>query len=264
MTISVPVLSAPYAQRRRRAEELVERWPFAAEVLHFYLHVLDVQEAAFARAQAELVQPQEAAHFAARSVLPLVVEASAAYGPPVLQAGVLERFDAADLESVCAAWIRGEELTTFDRFLAHASVQPVLEACRPQPDGGHDALHCPACGGPPLVSYFDARPEDLVTPHRYLRCARCSESWAFARMTCAVCGETSSAKLRTYREAEQGGRFAHLRIDACSSCSRYVLNVDLGTDGRAVPEVDEIAAIPLDLYARELGLRKASCNVMGF
>jgi formate dehydrogenase maturation protein FdhE len=38
----------------------------------------------------------------------------------------------------------------------------------------------------------------------------------------------------------------------------------LGRERRAVAQVDEIAAIPLDLYAKELGLKKIVPNLMGF
>jgi FdhE protein len=58
--------------------------------------------------------------------------------------------------------------------------------------------------------------------------------------------------------------FPHLRIDACASCERYLLDVDLSRDARAVPEVDELAALPLDLYAAERGLSKITPNLMGF
>ena len=58
--------------------------------------------------------------------------------------------------------------------------------------------------------------------------------------------------------------FPHLRIDACASCERYLLDADLSRDPRAVPEVDELAALPLDLYAAEHGLSKITPNLMGF
>jgi FdhE protein len=58
--------------------------------------------------------------------------------------------------------------------------------------------------------------------------------------------------------------FPHLRIDACATCERYLLDVDLSRDPRAVPEVDELAALPLDLYAAEHGLSKITPNLMGF
>jgi formate dehydrogenase maturation protein FdhE len=58
--------------------------------------------------------------------------------------------------------------------------------------------------------------------------------------------------------------FPHLRIEGCSTCNRYLIDVDLGHDARAVPEVDELAALPLDLYAAERGLTKITPNLMGF
>jgi hypothetical protein len=59
-------------------------------------------------------------------------------------------------------------------------------------------------------------------------------------------------------------RFPHIRIDGCSTCSHYLLNVDLGRDAHAVPVVDELAALPLDLYAKELRMVKIASNLMGF
>ena len=56
----------------------------------------------------------------------------------------------------------------------------------------------------------------------------------------------------------------HLRIDACETCRGYLLGVDLRRDAAAVPVVDELAALPLDLYAKERGLSKVTPNLMGF
>jgi formate dehydrogenase maturation protein FdhE len=80
-------------------------------------------------------------------------------------------------------------------------------------------------------------------------------------MVCAGCGEETSARLPVYSEAE---RFPHARIDACDTCRRYLLGFDLRRDAEAVPVVDELAALPLDLYASERGLRKVTPNAMGF
>ena len=65
--------------------------------------------------------------------------------------------------------------------------------------------------------------------------------------------------------ARDGGPvFPHVRIEGCHSCKRYLIDVDMGRDARAVPEVDELAALPLDLHAAELGLTKITPNLMGF
>ena len=58
--------------------------------------------------------------------------------------------------------------------------------------------------------------------------------------------------------------FPQLRIAGCTTCSNYLIEIDMERDGRAVPEVDELAAVPLDLYAADQGLRKVTPNLMGF
>jgi FdhE protein len=180
---------------------------------------------------------------------------------------VVERFHDAHFEDIVTRWLHGEELDAVDRFLARASTAPILQAIG---NAAADACTgskldrtCPLCGGLPQLSFFAASAEDLVTAHRYLECSRCESEWAFARMTCAYCGETKTSRLQLYNEIDSP-RFPHVRIDACTTCSRYMLNIDLGRDRRAVAQVDEIAAIPLDLYAKERGLKKAVPNLMGF
>ena len=104
-------------------------------------------------------------------------------------------------------------------------------------------------------------------------------------MTCAACGEDRSAKLTIFSEHgttsgehgsvvrglqrvvpahDPGAVFPHLRIEACESCRGYLLSIDLAADPGAVAVVDELAAIPLDLYARERGFTKITPNLMGF
>ena len=258
----------PYGRRRQRAHELQQRYDFAAEVLAFYEQLAALQEAAFAETLVAPPAPSAVAQYAAEHVLPRVVELSAQSGPPYLMQAVLERFHEADFEDILARWLRSEELSGIDRYLARAASTPVLEALGEDAaqacQGPHDERHCPRCGGLPQVSYFGFSGEDLVTAHRYLECARCTAAWAFARMTCAYCGETESAKLLIFDDVGEPPSFPHVRIDACATCNRYLLNVDVSRDRQAVPAVDEIAAIPLDLYAKERGLQKIVPNAMGF
>lgn len=258
----------PYSRRRQRAHELQQRYDFAAEVLAFYEQLVTLQEAAYAETLVAPPPASEVARYAAEHVLPRVVQLSAQSGPPYLMQAVLERFHEADFDDVIARWLRSEELSAIDRYLARASSAPVLEALGEAAaqacQGPRDDRHCPRCGGLPQVSYFAVSGEDLVTAHRYLECSRCAFTWAFARMTCPFCGETESEKLPIFDELGEPPRFPHIRIDGCASCSRYLLNVDLSRERQAVPAVDELAAIPLDLYAKERGLQKIVPNAMGF
>jgi hypothetical protein len=256
--------AAPWLARSRRAETLLERYPFAGELLRLYKALVEVQESAFHAARADEPPPLEVAQYIAQRVLPRVVEATAAHGPRRLQAMARERFAAGDLDALVSRWLVGAEQPAADRYLARASSAPVLEAmgalaglaCR----GPRDERHCPVCGGVPQVAYFAASGDDLVTAPRQLVCSRCSHAWIFPRLACAACGETADARRVIHAEAE---RFPHIRVDACGTCHRYLLTVDVRKDPAAVPIVDELAALPLDLYAQERGLSKITANLMG-
>ena len=256
----------PHADRRRRAELLRERQPFAAEVLTLELALLEVQERAFAAAHERPPELTDVPGWVAREVLPRVIEATVAAGPARLGEQAVARFHSADLEDLVTRWLRGKEQALVDRYLARAAAEPVLEALPADAlgvvcDGPRDARHCPRCGGPPQLSYFGLSGEALVTGPRHLVCARCLHGWVYTRMVCAGCGEATSAQLTVYSESE---RLPHLRIDACETCRGYLLAVDLRRDAAAVPVVDELAALPLDLYAKERGLTKVTPNLMGF
>ena len=54
-----------------------------------------------------------------------------------------------------------------------------------------------------------------------------------------------------------------IRIEACDSCGHYLKGIDLTRLGLAVPLVDEVAAAPLDLWAREQGYTKVELNLVG-
>ncbi len=255
----------PWPDRRRRTGELTERYPFSAEVLSFYAALLPVQEQAFRRARAEQPRPGELPRWAAGHVMPDVVDATVKAGPRPLAQGVAERFVTAEPERLIASWLRGEEQKTVDQYLARASAGPVLEAMGDVAglacEGPQDDHHCPTCGGLPQLSYFGVTNEALVTGPRYLLCSRCGNTWTYARMVCASCGENTSQKLSVHGEAEH---LPHVRIDGCESCHRYLLTFDLRKDTRTVPIVDELAALPLDLYAQEQGMTKIVPNLMGF
>lgn len=283
-----PVLDKRWSERRERASELAERWSFAAEVLSFYRALLDTQERAFDAALADRPARDRIAAYATERVLPSIIETSVGSGPPAMTETVLSAFHEADLEPMIEAWLRGENLGAVERYLARASAGPVLEAVAPSFEttiSREDGV-CPKCEGLPQLSYFAPSEEDLVTAHRHLLCSRCAWTWKFPRLMCPSCGETETKELTIYGEigttqAELSeniiksrgnpaasklppAQFPHMRVDGCKSCSTFTLSLDLERDRRAVPVVDEIAAIPLNLYAVERGLNKIVPNLMGF
>ena len=297
---SPAVATGQWAARRRRAEDLAGRWPFAAEVLTFYGALLGAQErvyeAAEALPQAQLTDPSLVAAYVTERALPLVREVTVARGPEKLARAVADVTPGGTglpgrWEEQVRRWLGDGPLSPVDRYLVRAAAGPVLEALGPAAAavcaGPRDERHCPHCGGLPQVSLFAPTDDSLVAPRRYLECSRCARRWAFPRMTCPGCGETDSRRLPIHAEegataSEAAGRVVrgvegvqrgaapgpaprlpHVSIHACTTCSRYLLNVDLSREARAVPVVDEMAAIPLDLYAREQGVAKIAPNLMG-
>jgi formate dehydrogenase maturation protein FdhE len=277
------IQASPWAARQARARELRERHPFAGELLTLYLALLPVQQDAWSAVRESPPAPARLPRWAAAHVLPAVVQATVTAGPAALGEAVRAHLAAGTASDTLAGWLAGEHLDPVERYLARASLAPMLEALGDRAGvactGAADAAGsvCPCCGGPPQVSVVAATGESLVSGGRSLLCARCGSSWACSRSVCPACGEGGEARLMTYAESFNGGvsrngaggaeappMFPHLRIAACETCRHYLIEVDLARDPRAVPEVDELAALPMDLHAADEGLTKVTPNLMGF
>lgn len=286
---AVVAAAGPWTERRRRTTELRGRRGFVRQLLDFYGALLSVQEQGFLEAVAAKPSASDLAAYVAELVLPRVADVSIAVGPDRLRSSVIHWRDTQSPRAAVAHWIDGADQPLVERFLARASLEPVLEALgtdvKATCKGPRDARHCPQCGGPPQLSYSAAAGEDLATGRRYLLCARCGSSWGYPRMTCAGCGEDTNAKLSILSEegissGERGSVirglpherlpqahpavFPHMRIEVCESCRQYLLGIDVAQDPSAVPFVDELTAVPLDLVARERGYSKVTLNLMGF
>jgi formate dehydrogenase maturation protein FdhE len=290
------VLAAPWAARRDRAEALRERYPFAREPLALYRALVDRQESAWTAARLDAPGAADLPGYVAERVLPGIIAASVAAGPKPLAKLIRAQFAGASAPvraAMIRRWLDGEEQTPVERYLARAAAGPVLEALGDRAGEAYaaedprDERHCPVCGGAPQLAYIAVPPESLAAGPRSLLCSRCGAGWAYPRLTCAACGERDTAKLTVLAEEgteertlsgstvrglrgrtesdgpPTGPRFPHMRIDACTTCSRYLVSIDLGRDPRAVPLVDELAAIPLDLHAVECGFTKVVPNLMG-
>lgn len=122
----------------------------------------------------------------------------------------------------------------------------------------HRNGRCPFCAGAPLVSVLHHAADDDAGG-RDLVCGTCLTSWPFRRVLCANCGEDDEAQLGYFHSPS----YDHVRIDACERCKHYLKSVDLTRLGFAVPIVDEVAAAPLDLWARERGYQKIELNLVG-
>ena len=150
-------------------------------------------------------------------------------------------------------------------FFPRAFLQPVAEALLEKygrdleaadiESGGDDT--CPQCGWPPVVGVLRDEPE--VKGRRFLVCSLCSSEWAYPRARCPSCGETRTDQIQLHVT----DLWPHVRIEECSSCHTYLKSIDLREDGRAVPVVDELASVELDLWAADEGMLKPHRNLLG-
>jgi len=144
-------------------------------------------------------------------------------------------------------------------FLARVMLQPYAEfvtgAMLP-PAPLMTVCRCPRCNALPLLGVL--RPEG-DGGKRFLVCSFCSLEWEFRRLLCAHCGEVDEKKLPVF-VAEQ---LPHLRMECCETCKHFLRTVDLTKDGNAVPMVDDLAAVPLTLWAGENGFNRIQGNLLG-
>jgi len=87
----------------------------------------------------------------------------------------------------------------------------------------------------------------------------CSTEWPFLRVACPNCGERDKDKLPVYTTAD----FGHVRVEACDRCTSYIKSIDLTRDGHAVPVVDELATVALNIWAEDRGYTKLESNLLG-
>lgn len=275
--------------RIQRAAVLAKEYAYARDLLNFYRELLIFQKQVFkhlAQALGEedpdgrgacplhdgslaVHQPLLLSHFA--SFLSLIGKV----GPPELaeRARRLSQSDRRDewgplLESywrkALDADVLGEDVAQL--FFPKAFLQPYAEFLAERHGKDHLSLDeavtqgrqtlCPLCGSRPQLTLL--RPE-ADGARRLLLCSLCASEWRFKRVCCPACGEERHAHL-SYHKADD---FPHVRIESCETCHAYIKGVDLTINGLAAPVVDDIATLPLDLWAAEQGLKKIEMNLIG-
>ncbi len=106
----------------------------------------------------------------------------------------------------------------------------------------------------PLAGVY--RPEGDGTSF-LLVCDACLAEYAYPRDGCPGCGETGHV---VYYSVES---MPHMQTRVCESCRRYLHVIHLGLETQAIADVDEMTALPLDVWAREQGFQKLHPNLAG-
>lgn len=270
-----------YGRRRSRAAQLLETSPHAAEMLGFYGRVLARQEPLYEWVlDADVFSVDAPPPSLGLDLLPLgelcapfraFVGELAGFVPEALAGGAAALAAASDsaLEEVLGRTLARDSLAdvaaTLDSDEAHlaffgrAFLQPIAEALAARDSRSAELGHaaCPRCGWPPQMAVLRDEPE--VKGRRYLVCGLCASWWPYPRSTCPNCGERDAEKLPLH----ESDAAPHLRVEECATCKAYLKAVDLRRDGFAVPEVDDLASVELDVWCEERGLWKISRNLLG-
>lgn len=281
---------AKWDRRIRRANELAASYPFSAEGLRYYARVATFQKGVYGEIQKALassprissdrplrdeldlflllpkfpgflsVIQQIAPAPLAQSAATLAMKGSAAWQRAIEDFWYRDPDWAAGADDAERVHSSDQSAATYsDRVLAWIFLQPYAEYLADHRkvtimDGTPST--CPLCGGKPAVGVLRSEGDGAK---KSLICMLCAHEWAFRRVYCPACGEEREPQMAYYSAPE----IAHVRVDVCDTCHTYLKSVDLTKTGLAVAVVDELATIPLDLWAREHGYQKLQINLLG-
>jgi len=273
---SQQVAGSEYEVRIRRAEKLIADKSSASELLSFYKRIASFQKTFLVQFSVDgKRQPDKLQFDSVRAGLDLtlllphfrnflsLVEQNA---PNALAATARELAampSDAWITLLSSYWELGglfdQQIGAFAQFFPRAFLQPYAAYVAGQtavPPVLATPRVCPLCGGRALFGVLRLEGDG---GKRCMVCSFCGYEWEFRRILCPTCGEEEEKKLPVY-VAEQ---FPHIRVEACETCKFYVRTIDLTKDGNAVPVVDDLAAIPLTLWAHEHGYRRLQPNLLG-
>jgi FdhE protein len=259
-----------WQRRIARAEKLGSQYRFAAEILRFYAEIARFQKNLYGELGrlgtgvsdsepfARPFPPELAGRF--RTFLSVVEE----NGPDPLGQAARKLRDGGDdshFQLLTAFWDGSEtgalQPGPYD-FFARAFLQPYAVSVRSRSNlrwTGPTPFLCPFCKRKPVLGVLRPLGDG---GQRSLICSFCLAEWEFRRIVCPGCGEENHAKLPVYTAEE----LKHVRVESCDSCRSYIKTVDLTKSGLGDPIVDEMAAIPLDLWAQKQGYTKLQSNLM--
>jgi FdhE protein len=262
------VAKSPWQQRIRRAEHLASQHSFAAEILTFYIHTARFQESLYQRIE-RASRPDAPAPLPDRLDLPELHRSFPDFlatvekrGPDRLaQVAQDLRTSASSSQSdlLDQCWCRIETPAEPRHFLAFAFLQPYAEFVRSRARlrlEGYTHPVCPFCNRKPALGVLRQQGDG---GRRSLLCGFCLTEWEFRRVVCPGCGQEDHAKLPVYT----ADAFPYIRVECCDSCQTYMKSIDLTRNGLAEPMVDELASIPLSLWAEEHGYAKLHPNLFG-
>jgi FdhE protein len=249
-------MKSVWDQRIARAQELSESTESATDLLALYVRLAALQKNIFE----EVTSARETDPAAMARYFPQLREVIARHGPPQANEFIRHRLQSTpEIEELLITyWDDPVTNDVFLRFFLLSLLQPFAEslAGRGQLPRDIAARRCPFCGAPPVAAVLR---EEGDGGKRLLLCSMCSIEWEFRRVLCPNCGEEDKDKLPVYTSDD----LAYVRIEACETCHTYLKGIDMTKNGHAVPVVDELASVSLNVWAEENGYTKAEPNLLG-
>jgi FdhE protein len=241
--------------RIARAAQLAQKYSAARELLTFYGRLARIQKTVLD----DLRSSDRAELSSLLMYFPALLELVQRFGTKLLAEFASEQLQTErSREQLLTACWEGEAPGEPARFYARALLQPYAEhlASRGQIEFEAVSPQCPFCSSRPVAAVLRGEGEGAK---RSLLCSLCSSEWLYRRVLCPNCGQEDKERLPVYSAPE----FPHVRVEACDVCKTYIKSVDLTKDGHAVPVVDELASIPLNVWAEENGYAKLESNLLG-
>ncbi|HSF16492.1 MAG TPA: formate dehydrogenase accessory protein FdhE [Vicinamibacteria bacterium] len=181
----------------------------------------------------------EVASFQARRGTSLeLLKMVSSLGPPLLR----QAASGVDVYQAVEMYRSGEDRSSPKSFFARVLLQ-IEAACRDD-------------HAPPQVGCLRGEGEGSSL---WLACSLCFEERRAARSQCPACQMTDERQIVVFSASE----IPHIEVRACDACRFYLNVVRLDEEPEAMPDVDEMVAIALDLRAREMGYEKIQTNLVG-
>ncbi|MFN7065460.1 MAG: formate dehydrogenase accessory protein FdhE [Aquificaceae bacterium] len=244
-----------YALERIRVLE--KKYPEASEILNFYQHILQYQKEVYISLENKDISWHKNIKWFYK-----LADLCIKYGtlPLSQKANELKSLERGQLESRIINFLKEKEADDTERFLFISFLKPFYEHIAEQKEV--DKVNwfksrCPVCGFKPSVSYIADAEE--VEGGRFLQCVLCSTEWLYNRNRCVNCGNEDDKAIDYYCVGEKGS----VQLQVCQKCGYYIKLIDMRLDGFAIPYLEDIASLTLDLWAKEKGFIKFERNVFG-
>lgn len=256
-------VASAFDRRSARARALLPQAKASRDVLAFAAELFRAQaQVALGVADAHTARPlsgdlaRDLPAFEER--LDVVLHVAREQGPPPLRDAARRRRAEAS-GALLTFWNQGGSGRR--DYLSRALLRPYAEVLnaigvlprRPAVEGA-----CPFCKSVAAIAFRQSG-GDFEGTRRLLGCALCNHAWPLPRILCATCGEERPDKLPGF----QSDRHPATRIEACATCRTYMKSIDLTIDARAIPEVDDLVSLSLDVWAHDQGYARLEPGLAG-